>query len=212
MMQKIKQHQEESWVHLFRMRALSLMKKASKQERRKTEKERKTLQKPAGNSLFLSKHIADTDLSRSQHLLPTCRVSPRHAERLLRTQTREHQELTWHVGHKWSLTASESTSELNRKETCSFDAKTVYFDLQANSQIFSAERSLFQHGKWKKKPDSWPHMVVTTKANGGVCIWQSWKTEAHWHYGIGLWLFYIIRNCLFHLDGCLVSVDSGAPY
>lgn len=69
----------------FRMCALSLVKKNSKQERRKAEKRRKTLQKPAGNSLFLSKHIADTDLSWSQHLLPTRRVSLRYAEPLLHT-------------------------------------------------------------------------------------------------------------------------------
>lgn len=67
--------------------------------------------------------------------------------------------------------ASESTSEQNGKETCSFDEKPFYFDLQANLQIFfSAERRLFQHGKWGKKPDSGhlTHMVVSAKANRGL--------------------------------------------
>lgn len=86
-MQKIKHHQEKSWAHLFRMRALRLM-KGSKQERRKTEKKRQTLQKAAGNSLFLSKPVADTDLSQSQHLLPTRRVSPRQAQCLWHRNTR----------------------------------------------------------------------------------------------------------------------------
>lgn len=67
---------------------------------RRKEEKRKTLQKPAGNSLFLSKHAADTDLSQSQHLLPTCAVSPRHAERLRHTERQEHRELAWHVGRK----------------------------------------------------------------------------------------------------------------
>lgn len=49
-MQKIKQHHEKSWEHIFRMCARSLVKKGSKQERREAEK---TLQAPAGNSLLL---------------------------------------------------------------------------------------------------------------------------------------------------------------
>lgn len=151
MMQKIKQHQEKSWVHLFRMRALSLMKKGSKQERRKAEKKRKTLQKPARNSLFLSKHVADTDLSRSQHLLPTRRVSLRHAERLLHTQTQEHQELTWHVGHKWEELLKAPVSSKGRqlaplmeklfiltyRQTCRFSLQKV-----ASSNVGKGKKSL----------------------------------------------------------------------
>lgn len=71
MIQKLKQHREKSWAHTFRLCAPNVMKRGSKHDRRKPEEKRKTLWKPAGNGLFLSKHTADTELSWSQHLLPT---------------------------------------------------------------------------------------------------------------------------------------------
>lgn len=181
-MQKIKQHQEKSWTHLFRMRALRLM-EGSKQERRKTEKKRRTLQKPAGNSLFLSKHVADTDLSQSQHLLPTRRVSPRQGWVSL---AQEHRELTWHDGRKWEELLKAPVSKTGRKLVPLMKNLFILTYVQTCRFFFSAERHLFQHEKWEKKSDSGhlTHMVVSAEANGGLHMasLETWGSLTLWHW------------------------------
>lgn len=135
---------------------------------REEESREKLFRNQLGIVCSYQKHVADTDLSRSQHLLPARGVGPARWVS------------TTHSGAgtpgvdlaRWTemRRASESTRELKGKETCAFDGNTFYFDLQASLQIFSAERSLFRCGKWEKKVDSGPltHEVVPIKANEGV--------------------------------------------
>lgn len=98
----------------------------------------------------------------------------------------EHQELTWHDGRKWEELLKAPVSKTGRKLVPLMRNLFILICRKTCRFFFPAERHLFQHGKWEKKPDSGhlTHMVVSAKANGGLHMasLETWGSLTLWHW------------------------------